>query len=365
MTIKRVTVRLIEREMSGALWNPRTRWTKKRILLVFVESSCGAVGCGEAWLTGGTPRAVIDTIEDDIAPRLVGEDPFFMRRLGETLFKSTEMSGRSGVVAAALSAVDTALWDLIGKLTATPLYKLLGAAKEQIPAYASAGLYGTDKTADDLAAEMAGYVEQGFDAVKLKVGGAPLAEDVRRVAAVREAVGPEVRVMVDALYNLDVAAALALANAIAPYDIYFLEAPVSPYDVEGQARVHARSPMPVCGNEHQCWAVNFKRLITAQAVHFVQFDLAVCGGVTEGRRIAALAHVFHLPCTLHAASSAVLFAASLHVAAACPNCESIEYHMLHQWLWDRVPDGTFALVDRKMRPPEGPGIGIALTPDDV
>ena len=95
MTIKRVTVRLIEREMSGALWNPRTRWTKKRILLVFVESSCGAVGCGEAWLTGGTPRAVIDTIEDDIAPRLVGEDPFFMRRLGETLFRSTEMTSPS------------------------------------------------------------------------------------------------------------------------------------------------------------------------------------------------------------------------------------------------------------------------------
>lgn len=365
MTVKTITCRLIERDMGGKLWNPRTRWKTKQILLVFIEDGEGHVGCGEAWITGGTPKAVIDTIEEDIRPRLIGQDPFFLRRLGDEVFKTTDMSARSGTVAAAWSAVDIALWDLIGKRLKTPLYKLLGAANEKIYAYASAGLYGEGKTIDDLADEMVSYAAKGFDAVKMKVGGAELKEDIARVAAVREAIGSDVKLMIDALYNLDVADALRLAHAAAPYDIYFLEAPVSPYDVQGQAEVHRKSPIPICGNEHQCWTVNFKHLITAGAVHYVQFDPAICGGVTEGRRIADLAQVFHLPCTLHAASSAVLMAAGLHIAAASPNCHSIEYHMLHQWLWDLVPADTFRAENSWLVPPEGPGLGITITPDDV
>ena len=184
--------------------------------------------------------------------------------------------------------------------------------------------------------------------------------------AAREAIGPDVRLMVDAVYNLAVPQALALARALEPYDIHVLEAPVSPYDVEGQAKVAARSPMPICGNEGETWRQRFLDLIRADAVHFVQFDIGACGGISEGRRIADLAAAFHRPCTLHAASTSVLFAASLHLAATCANCESVEYHMLHQWLFDLAPDGTFAVEPGGFaRPPAGPGIGLALTPDDV
>ncbi|MEO1089757.1 MAG: mandelate racemase/muconate lactonizing enzyme family protein [Pseudomonadota bacterium] len=365
MIVRRCTVRLIQRAMDGEVWNPRVRWNEKRMLLVFVESGCGKVGVGEAWLTGGTPTAISAIVEDDLAPRLVGENPFrIAAALHDEVRRSVEISGRIGAVAAAWSAVETALLDLQAKLLDLPLCQLLGQVHEAVPVYASAGLYGQDKSPDDLAAEVERWVRQGFDAVKIKVAGAPLTEDVRRVAAVREAIGPTPKLMVDALYNCDVAGALALARALAPYDIAFLEAPVSPFDVEGLAALARQSPIPLCGNENMAWTHHFRRLVEQRAVSFVQFDVAACGGIREGRRIGELAHAFGLPCTLHAASTAVLYAASLHLAAALPNSHSVEYHMLHRWLWDLVPEDTFVVDHSRMRPPPGPGIGVALTPDD-
>ena len=168
MRITKVTPRLIERAMDGTAWNPRTRWAKKQIVLVFVETEGGLCGVGEGWTSSGSPRALIATIEDDLAPLLIGQDPHFVTRFGARAFDMTEMSSRSGIVGAAWSALDIALWDLIGKAAGLPLYKLLGAAAEHVFTYASAGLYGSGKTPDDLGAELKGYVDQGFTAVKMK-----------------------------------------------------------------------------------------------------------------------------------------------------------------------------------------------------
>jgi galactonate dehydratase len=156
-----------------------------------------------------------------------------------------------------------------------------------------------------------------------------------------------------------------MARAFEPFAIHFLEAPVSPFDLDGQARVAKASAIPLCGNENMAWTGYFKALVERRAVHFVQFDIAACGGVAEGRRIGELAHGHHLPCTLHAASSAVLYAASLHLAASLPNAVSVEHHMLHQWLWELAPEGAFTTENGRLAPPAGPGIGIELTPDDV
>jgi L-alanine-DL-glutamate epimerase-like enolase superfamily enzyme len=365
MKVTRVIPRVVRRDMGGRAWNPRMRWQEKVMVLVFLETDTGHLGVGEAWNTAASPAALVATLEDDLAPLVVGEDPDFVERVWQRAFRPTELSSRTGLVAAALSAIDIALWDLRGQALGVPLHRLLGAHAEEVYCYASAGLYGEGKTPEALAREMVAYVAQGFTGVKLKVGGAPLGEDVRRVAAVREAVGPGIRLMVDAVYNLTVPEALRLARALAPHDVYWLEAPVSPHDVDGQARVQARSPIPVCGNETEYGLDRFRPLITAGAVEFVQFDVAACGGISEGRRIADLARAFRRPCSLHAASSVVVMAASLHLAAALANCDSVEYHMLHQWLWDRLPPGALAPRQGHVRPPAGPGLGLALTPDDL
>ena len=138
---------------------------RKQIVLVFVETEGGLCGVGEGWISSGSPRA---PIEDDLAPLPLGQDLHFVTRVGARAFDLTEMSSRSGIVAAAWSALDIALWDLIGKAAQRPLYQLLGAASERVFTYASAGLYGEGRTLDDLGAELKGYVDQGFTAVKMK-----------------------------------------------------------------------------------------------------------------------------------------------------------------------------------------------------
>jgi L-alanine-DL-glutamate epimerase-like enolase superfamily enzyme len=363
--VRRVVVRVVEREMGGGVWNPRTRWTRKVMLLAFLQDDAGRTGVGEAWLHEGGAGAIRAIIEDDLAPLVVGRRPTEARRITETVFRAAELSGRTGAAAAAWGALDAALWDLAARQLDMPLADLLGRAHERVPVYASAGLYGAGKGPEALGREVAGWVAQGFDAVKIKVGGAPLREDVGRVAACREAIGPDVRLMVDALYSCTAAGAIALARAFAPYDVHFLEAPVAPTDVAGMARVNARSPIPVCGNENMAWAPYFRDLILARATEFVQFDVAACGGVTEARRIGELAHVHGLPATLHASSTSVLYAVSLHVAAALPNIHSVEHHMLHQWFWDRAPPETWRVEGGALAPPPGPGIGVALNPDDL
>jgi L-alanine-DL-glutamate epimerase-like enolase superfamily enzyme len=227
-------------------------------------------------------------------------------------------------------------------------------------------LYGKGKDETALAEEMQGYLAQGFSDVKIKVGGVPLEEDVKRVRAVRGAIGSRARLMVDANYTLNVPKSLKMAQAFEPFEIYWLEAPVSPDDVSGQAKVNALSPVPVCGNETETGIARFRELITHRAVEFVQFDIAACGGISEGRRIADLAAAFHLPCTLHASSTGILLAASLHLAASLPNLDSVEYHMFHQWLFDKCPPEAFKPNKGGLvRPPDGPGFGLAIHYDDL
>lgn len=365
MRIKQITTKVLQRDMDGRLFNPSRRWSTKTIVLVFVEGDDGNIGLGEVWTSGASTAALVATIERDIAHQVVDTDPHAFSGVWHNIYQSTDHSSRPGIVTACLGAVDMAVWDLLAKHHRIPLYQYLGACRDTVPCYGSAGLYGDGKSADDLAAEMASYIGHGFSGAKMKIGAVSLAEDVERVAKAREAIGPGHRLMIDAVYSLDVPASLRLARAVAPYDIHWFEAPVSPRDVAGQAIVNRDGGIPVCGNEGDFGLERFRDLIVQRAVEFVQFDLAVCGGITEARRIAHLAAAFHMPCTLHASSTSVLLASTLHVAAATANCESVEYHMLHQWLFEQAPEGAFAVHDSCVRPPPGPGIGIELSPDMV
>jgi len=335
--------------MGDRFWNAQIRWNTKQVLIVFAETDSEHIGLGECWVTGASVDALIKTIEEDIAPHVIGKNPFAVNALWNDVFLSTAVSGRRGITSAALSGVDTALWDLMGKATGTPLCHLLGAGREAVRCYASAGLYGRDKGLPELAAEVRDYQQQNFVDIKIKVGGVALAEDVERVRTVRETIGRDARLMVDANYNLDVPRALQMANAFAPFDVTWFEAPVHPDDVAGQAVINQKSPIPVCGNETE-WGV----------------PIAICGGVSEARRIADYAAAHHLPVTLHASSTVILLAASLHLGAGLRQIDSLEYHMLHHWLADRFPDVDFgAEAGGWVKPPLGGGIGLRLSPEET
>lgn len=358
--ITRVRTRVVRVERRDAQWNPRTRWKEKVIVLVGVETDGGVIGIGEAFCDGGSPASVVALIEEDFAQHLLGETPGFRGRIHRAIRERNVVSAKGGAVFAALSGIDIALWDLEGKLLGVPVSRLLGACTDRVPAYASAGLYGAGKDAAALGREMAGYVARGFRAVKIKVGGAPLREDIARVAAVREAIGPDIRLMIDALYACSVPDAKRLARAVERYDIHFLEAPVHPADLAGLGRVSAASPVPVAGNEYAYGLDGFRDVIDRGGVDVVHLDAVLCGGITEAVRIAALADAAHRPVSYHAASSAVCLAANLQAGAAAPNCESIEFHMYHQILFDRLPEPAFNVEDGCVVLPDAPGLGLAL-----
>jgi L-alanine-DL-glutamate epimerase-like enolase superfamily enzyme len=242
-----------------------------------------------------------------------------------------------------------------------PVWRLLGGDGRPVLPYASGGLYRDGQDEEAFGIEYGGFVKQGFRAVKIKVGGAPVAVDAARVASLRRHAGPEALLMVDAVSACDVPHAIALARAVAPHGVTWFEQPLVLEDVAGMARVQAEGGIPVCGNENEFTLSAYRRLVEANAVHFVQFDVAISGGLTFGRKIAALAEAFHRPVTLHHSNSIVCMAANLHLAAALPNCHSIEYHVIHQPLFDRAPAGFIALNDGRIAPPEAPGLGIDLS----
>ncbi len=359
--VRRAFTRTAVRRSDRPQWNPRTRWSEKRVFIAFVEREDGTLGIGEAYCDGGNAQSVIDLIERDVGPLVAGQSPLAARHRWNAIVDSAIVSSKGGALYAAASAIDIACWDAAGRALGLPVHRLLGSGRDRVFAYASAGLYGAGKTPADLGAEMAGYVAQGFRAVKIKVGGATVAEDIARVQAVREAIGPGVRLMVDALYAWSPADALRFARAAERYDIHFLEAPVHPDDVRGLARVCESSPIAVAGNEFAYGDDAFLRLIEA-GVDVVDADAILCGGITGAMRVADLASAHHRAISFHAASSAVCLAANAHVAAAAPHAESVEVHMIHQLLHEALGEPAFAIEEGHLVLSSRPGLGLALDP---
>ncbi len=348
-------------------------------LLVEVETDAGITGIGEAGVGGGSAAHVV---EHQLRPLLVGEDPLLIEGLWQKMFARTRQFGRRGIVMNAISGIDIALWDIAGKVARMPVYRLLGACRDRVEAYASGGFYQEGKSADDLAGEAEGYRAQGFRGMKMKIGRNPSTqthlrhlaansrlcevepeEDIARVAAVRKALGPKAKLMVDANCAWSPAMAIEMGRALEPYRLYWIEEPVATDDIDGSARVAAALATPVAGYETEIGLYGFRELITRGAVDIVQPDLAWSGGFSEGRRIAALAQAHHLMVAPHAFAGAVLLAASLHFAAATPNALALELDRNPNGLRDELLKEPFQIdADGAIPLPERPGLGIELDP---
>jgi L-alanine-DL-glutamate epimerase-like enolase superfamily enzyme len=301
------------------------------------------------------------------------------------MFARTRQFGRRGIVMNAISGIDIALWDIAGKVAKLPVYRLLGACRDRVEAYASGGFYQEGKSIDDLAGEAEGYRARGFHGMKMKIGRNPSTqthlrhlaanaqtcevepeEDIARVAAVRRALGPQAKLMVDVNCAWSPAFAIEMGRALEPYKLYWIEEPVATDDIDGSARVADALATPIAGYETEIGLYGFRELITRGAVDIVQPDIAWTGGFSEGRRIAALAQAHHLMVAPHAFGGAVLLAASLHFAASIPNGLVLEFDQNPNGLRDELlkeplrTDG-----DGMIRLPERPGLGIELDPTAV
>jgi L-alanine-DL-glutamate epimerase-like enolase superfamily enzyme len=272
---------------------------------------------------------------------------------------------------AALSGLDMALWDLTATAHGLSLHQLLGRAlparvradrAQQVRVYASGGLY--HPVSDDadavaaLLAEMLPAVDSGHDALKIKVGGAPLEQDVRRVAALRETVGSDVHLMADANCALDPETAMRWLEAMQPFDLHWFEEPLPRDDWAGLKQLQRSQAVPLCGNEGETGNDPISRLLYHRCVDFLQIDLSICGGFTAAMRYLALAELHQVPVTLHAAASAVLHQANAHLAAACRNRPWVESHLVHRWFHEAIEAGEPQVSGGLAIAPSGPGLGL-------
>ena len=331
---------------------------ERHYTLVRVRTDTGAEGIGFCY--GGTRGGRLATlaVRELLRDLVVGRDPHDVEALWEAMFREALLQGRRGAVVRAISAVDQALWDAVSREAGLPLHRYLGGYRTaMVPAYASGGYYAEGKTPDELADEVRGYVDMGFTAVKIKVGGVSTVEDADRIAAAREAVGPGVELFLDANNAWrDAASAIRAVRAWEEWDPGWIEEPLMPDDVDGHARVAESVATPVATGEIHATRWDFLQLVDRGAADVLQPDAGVCGGVTEWRRIAGLAAAHNLAVAPH-------WLADLHVhlVAATPNAAWVEYFTDFNVLnLGRLFSTALEVVPGGVALPSGPGLGITL-----
>lgn len=303
-----------------------------------------------------------ELIEKTLKALLVGQDPLCHEKLWDDMFWRVRGFGRKGLAFCAISAVDIALWDLKAKAFGVPLYRLLGPYTDTVPIYGSGGW--TDFTEAELIAEQTSYVERGIPRVKLKVAkdfGQAEAEDVRRLAAVRRALGDGVEIYVDANNGYYAKQAIRMARRLEDYEVGWFEEPVLADDVAGLAAIARAIDLPVATGEHEYTKYGFKELITQGGADIVQPDVGRVGGITEWLKVAHLAHAFNLPVAPHAVQLV-----HLHLACATPNLKVVEYLGVAEQA-DRIWYTEFPEPkEGRWSPyPDRPGLGLQLDPTAV
>jgi L-alanine-DL-glutamate epimerase-like enolase superfamily enzyme len=289
------------------------------LITVRVRDADGAEGVGYSFTVGANGHAILATVEHDLRPRLLRRDAEQIEALWKDMWWATHYGGRGGAAVMAISAVDIALWDLKARKFGVPLWTLLGGHDARVPCYA--GGIDLEFSLERLLAQTGENLERGFRAIKMKVGRAQLSEDVARVKAMREHLGADFPLMVDANMRWSADEAIRAARALQPFNVYWLEEPTIPDDIDGHARIVRDGGLPVATGENLHTLYEFANMIRAGGVTFPEPDVTNCGGVTVFMKVAKLAEAHNLPVTSHGAHDI-----TVHLLAAAPNRSYLEAH---------------------------------------
>ncbi len=368
MKITAVRTHLLEHRLEVPFESASMRFDRRAHVLVEVECSDGTVGWGEC-LGPARPNAAVVAA---YAGWLIGQNPLETERHWATLYNALRDQGQRGLTVTALSGIDMALWDIKGKVLGQPVSVLLGGRwRESVRAYATGSFKrdGVDRVSDN-AQEMSQRRAEGFHACKIKIGFG-LAEDLAVIRAVREAIGSDMRLMIDANHGYTVTEAIRLGRAAADYDIDWFEEPVVPEQLSAYAQVRAGQPIPVAGGEtwHTRWG--HWQAIQAGAVDILQPDIAGCGGLSEAVKIASLATLHGVRIVPHVWGTGVHIAAALQFMAAMvpdpvrvnPIAPIMEFDRTHNPFRQAVLTRPIEAVDGVVAIPDGPGLGIEVNRD--
>ncbi len=355
-------------------WSQRVTGTRQAVLCI-IRTDAGVEGVGEAFYFGGPGAVVATLIRDGLGPLLIGRNPMDTSVIWDTLYNWTRDQGQKGVTVSALSAVDIALWDIKGQELGVPISTLLGGAYRQRAKVYATGLYepqGVPSIPAALVEEALGYKAAGFCGMKLKIGYDPKT-DVEYIRAIREAIGPELLLMVDANHAYNAPEAVQLARAMERFGIRWFEEPVPPEDLDGYVELRRTSPIPIAGGECEYTRYGFRELINRRVVDILQPDLCAMGGFTEMQKVIAMASAANLPVIPHVWGTTVGLAAALQLFAALPNFPERRFPAEPLFEYDRSPhpfrDGVtheqFTMKDSYLEIPTRPGLGITLNRDFI
>ncbi len=334
-------------------------------LIVEIFTDEGHVGIGNAALA---PRLVKQAIDLYLKPLLLGRDPFDSEYLWQLMYRQTMAFGRKGIGMLAISAVDIAIWDLMGKSAGQPVFKLLGGrTKQRIPVYASK-LYS--QKPDKLAAEAQAYKDAGYVAMKMRFGWGPLdgaagmVRNIELLRTIRDVIGYGIDLMADAYMGWTLDYARRMLPLLEPFRLRWLEEPVIPDDLQGYAALKARGIVPIAGGEHEFTLQGFRDLLAADALDYIQLDVNRAGGLTQGRKIAALAESYSIPVVPHAGQMH-----NFHLVMSSLNSPMAEFFPVHQveignelfwYIFEGEPlpeNGSIELSDTT------PGLGLTIKED--
>ena len=349
--------------------SPGRKWT---IVRVFTDG--GITGLGEATYSNKEP--VVCAAVEHMKQELIGCDPARIEYLWHHIFRQSSLSGiwrMSGPVwMSALSGIDQALWDIKGKVAGLPVADLLGGLfRDRIEVYTHFG----GGTPEESAAQARGLVEQGFSALKGGIFGSgtdrldpyldtdPL-PTAAHFEAVREAVGPDVKLFIDCHGRFTVANSIRLARRLEHLDLFAYEDPVAPDDLTAYPKIRREISIPVMGSERLNTKSQFRRLLEMEGIDIAQPDLMYSGGITEARKIAAMADTFHVPISFHNTKGPVGILAAAHVMMSIPNAAPMEFVTGIDWR-DEVIDEPLQVVEGRVVVPDRPGLGVELDMEGV
>ena len=345
-------------------------WTDRRSIgIVKISTDEGITGWGEG--CEGPSSTVVNKI---ISPLITGEDPLNRLGIWQKIFRSM-YNGNTvvGYGGSALSAVDMALWDITGKALGVPVNMLIGGRiRNQVPVYAT-GLYYTKNEMDGgLALEAQSYAEQGFLGMKTKVGGLPIEKDVQRVKLIREVIGPDIKLMVDANQAYNAHTAIRVGNMLHDSDVLWFEEPVNAQDLESYLQVKSNIPMSVAGGENLRTRFEFMQFLTKRAYDIVQPDVINVGGISEMRNVSMHANTMGIQVNPHVWGSPIMIAATLHVVCTVPPCPEsfiaepfeqepvMEYDRTPSEIRDHLCHESFQMEKGHLKVPDGPGLGVTV-----
>ena len=334
----------------------------KGSVLVRVSTGEGIIGWGEAGFSSDFYPMIKPIVDEILQPILIGRDPFEIEKIWEDMYRATHKWGRRGMETYAISGVDIALWDIIGKACDKPVYKVLGGYQDRIKAYFAPSL----KEASVISKEVEAAVEDGFKAIKLRVG-LGMDEDLEIVRSARQVAGDGVDLMVDANMAYDNKTALEMAKRFSDFDIRWLEEPILVESPEQYTRELSKLTSSVgiyiAGGESLFTRYEFTEIIANHAVDIIQPDCTSVGGISEAKKIASMASAWNMPCVPHVACSSlgiVNLAANLHLNGSISNSLFLSYDAYQSPIRKELVDEPIEAVDGHVTIPDKPGLGVEM-----